>query len=112
MPQQTSNHDEHEGRLILGVGGLLFIPLAAAGAWSLFFALPRPQGPFEWGMRIFLEELALSATFFFSVGFLWAVSGNRWLKKLLDTASLKFAWLLIPLAIPVFVAVTCILSCG
>jgi hypothetical protein len=112
LQKGTSNHGQHNGRLMLGVGGILFIPLAGAGAWSLFFVLPRPQGPLDWGVRIFLEELAISATFFFSLGFLWAISGNRWLKKMLDTASVRFAWFLIPLAIPAFVVATYVLIFG
>lgn len=112
MRRDSPDKDRHDGRLMLGVGGLLFIPLTATGTWFLLFELPEPQGPLEWGIRIFLDELALVATFFFSVGFLWAISGNQQLKKLLDAASVKFAWLLIPLAIPLFAAVVSILILG
>jgi hypothetical protein len=103
LNRRTLNPDENAGRLMLGVGGLLFIPLAATGTYALLFKLPRPQGPIEWGVRLLLGELAISGMAFFSLGFLWAISGNRRLKRLLDAASVRFAWILIPLAVPGFV---------
>ena len=71
---QTPRGSPQDGRLMLGVGGLLFIPLAAGGAWYLIFKAPRPQGRLEWGVRILLDELAIAGTLFFSLGFLWAIS--------------------------------------
>jgi hypothetical protein len=90
---------------MLGVGGLLFIPISVGTIWGLFFVLPPPQGLLEWVVRILLEDLAISATLFFTVGFLWALSGSQRLKKLMDSASVKLAWILIPLAIPVTIAI-------
>jgi hypothetical protein len=107
LNQRIPKPDENSGRLMLGVGGLLFIPLVALGTYGLFFELPRPQGPAEWGIRLLLGELAISGMAFFSLGFLWAFSGNRRLKRLLDVASVRFAWILIPLAIPAFLAAAC-----
>src|SRR5258708_1476041 len=103
MKPWTPNRDPTDGRLMLGFVALLCIPMAVAGTSSLFFVLPRPQGPIEWGLRFLLGELAISATAFFSLGFLWAISGNRGLKKFLDKAAVRFAWILIPMAIPGFV---------
>jgi hypothetical protein len=103
------NRNPHDGRLMLGIGGLLFIPLAARGAWYLLFIAPRPQAPVEWTFRILLDELALLGTLFFSLGFLWAISGSPSLKWLLDVISVKFAWFLIPPAILLFGALACIL---
>jgi hypothetical protein len=102
LNQRRLNRDPPDGRLMMGVAGLLFIPIASAGVYSLLYVLQRPQGPVEWGIRILLDQLAISALLFFTVGFLWAISGNRRLKKLLDTVAIKLAWILIPLAIPAF----------
>lgn len=81
------------------------MPLSAGGAWSLLFLLPRPQGALEWACRVVLEELAISATLFFSLGLLWGISGRQRVKMLLDAASLKLVWIQIPIAVPVVVAV-------
>jgi hypothetical protein len=96
---------QDDGRMMLGCGGILFIPIAVSGSWYLFFESPRPQGLFEWVVFIVMEELAIGGTLFFSLGFLWAITGSRQLKNVLDIASVRFAWILIPLAIPVFVLV-------
>jgi hypothetical protein len=109
--QQAPNHDRRDGRLMMGVGGVLFIPLSAALTWFLL-GLPRPQGFIDLAVRILLDELAIGATLFFSVGFLWALSGHRRLKRLLDAAAVKFAWILIPLAVSGFVAAACVLLFG
>ncbi len=98
MIRRTQKRGDNDGRLMLAVGGLLFIPFCATGIYSLAIKLQRPQGPLEWGLRLLLWELAISGTTFFSVGLFWGISGNRRLKKLLDTVAVRFAWILIPLA--------------
>jgi len=98
MNSREPNPDD--GRLALAVGGLLFIPLSIGAIYGLNFEVPAPQGPLEWGIRIFLDELAIAAALFFGIGFLWAITGSRSLKRLLDRITVKFAWLFIPIAIP------------
>jgi len=113
MPNpQTPNRNANDGRLMLGGAGLLFIPGFAFGAWQLLFMEPRPKGLAEWGIRIFLDELTIVATLFFSLGFLWAISSTRRLKALLDAVSVRFAWIVIPSAISLFAAVARFLLLG
>jgi hypothetical protein len=95
--------NEDDGRLMLGVGGVLFVPMTMAATYALLFELKRPQGPMEWGIRLLLGELAISAMVFFGVGFLWAVTGNRRLKKLLDTTAVRLAWILALFLTPFFI---------
>ena len=94
----------------MGVGGFLFIPLAAFATWHLLFVAPRPQGFLEWGIRILLDELAIGAAIFFGLGFLWAISGHGGLKKSLDTVAVKLAWIVIPPALIFFVAVSILVA--
>ena len=112
MGWENSDPDSHDGRLMLGIGGILFIPISAAAVWGLFIELPVPQSPLEWVGRILCEDLAISATLFFTSGFLWAISGNRQLRRLMDSAAVKLAWVLIPMAIPVAVGlITVVFVC-
>jgi hypothetical protein len=106
--QRMSSRHRSDGRLILGFAGLLFVPLTTAGGCFLFFAAPRPQAVWEWVFRIVLDELAVTAMFFFSLGFLWAMSGNRRLKRTLDAVATKFASILIGFLILAFVVAACI----
>lgn len=103
-PSNPNSHPD-DGRLMLAVCGLLFIPLSVAAVYGLNFHMPAPQGPVEWGIRIFLDELAVTALFFFGVGFVWGITGNRTLKRLLHRITVKFALLVIPLAIPALIMV-------
>jgi hypothetical protein len=89
----------NDGRLMLSVGGLLFIPLCVGGVYSLAVVLPAPQGPIEWGFRVLFEELAITATLFFTIGFAWGITGSRRLKRMLDVITVKFAWIFIPIAV-------------
>ena len=57
MTQRHPSPDENDGRLMLAVGGPLFIPLAVAGFYALLFELPRPQGFMEWAVHCLLGEL-------------------------------------------------------
>ena len=66
--------DPNDGRLMLGLGGLLFIPLSVGAVYGLAFNVPAPQGPVEWAIHIFLGEVAVTATLFFVIGFAWAIS--------------------------------------
>ena len=97
---------------MLAVGGLLFVPLSVAGLWFLSFESPRPQNLLEWIVRVLLEELAIGATLFFSLGFLWGMTGHPNLKRILDAISVRFAWILIPMSIPVLATVVWFLLCG
>jgi hypothetical protein len=56
-------------------------------------ALCRAQtsGPIERIFSILHDELAILGTLFFSLDFLWAVTGNQRLKKLVDLFSVKLA---------------------
>ena len=112
MDTDSPNRGPNDGRVMLAVAGLLFIPLAFAAGWALFFLVARPQGPWEWAAHVVLGELAVAAILFFTIGFLWAITGNRLLKALLDAAAAKLAWVLIPIAVPVFVAVVFVLIGG
>jgi hypothetical protein len=112
MSHQSPSPDGNDGRLMLAVGGLLFIPIAVAGVYAVLFKLPKPQGFAEWAVRCLLGELAVSGLAFFTVGFLWAISGNRRLRRLLDTAAMRLAWILILMAIPAFAAAACIVLFG
>jgi len=73
----------------------------------LLFVEGRPQGFLEWAVRILLDELVLTGLLFFTLGFLWALSGHRRLKSMLDVVSVKLAWIVIPL-----VLVSLILAAG
>src|SRR5262249_54814539 len=108
---RPSPHDNGR-RLVLAVGGPLFIPIAVAGFYSLLFKLPKPQGLLEWAVRCLLCELAVSATAFFSVRFVWAISGNRRLKRVLAATAVRVALIVIPKAIPAFAAAASIVLAG
>lgn len=92
--------DPNDGRMMLGLGGLIFIPLSVGAVYGLAFNVPAPQGPVEWAIHVFLSEVAVTATLFFGIGFAWAISANRTLKRIFDRITVKFAWLFIPIAIP------------
>jgi hypothetical protein len=92
---------------MFAVSGLLFVPLSFTGLYFLIFVAPQPQNAMEWGLRILLDELAIAGTVFFTVGFLWGISGSRSLKGILDTAAVRFGWIFIPMIIPALLAAAC-----
>lgn len=77
-------------------------------AWQLFFEAGRPQGFGSWALRILLDELVLGGLLFFTLGFLWALSGNGRLKGWLDIVAVKWAWIVIPLAMVSLVGAACV----
>ena len=97
---EPSQPNPDDGRLMLGLGGLLFIPLSVGAIYGLAFNVPAPQGPIEWAVHILLGEVTVTATIFFVIGFAWAITGNRTLKRVFDSITVRFAWLFIPIAIP------------
>jgi hypothetical protein len=96
--------DPNDGRCALGIGGFLFIPISVSGLYFVAFEMPVPKGLTQWLLHIVLGELAVAATLFFSIGFLWAVTGNRVLKSCLNFSAVKLAWIVIPIAVPFFAA--------
>ncbi len=55
-----------DNRFDVGCSFLFFIPFAAGGAWCMLFNVPKPQGLFEVVLFSLLQELAITATLFFS----------------------------------------------
>ncbi len=45
-PSNPNSHPD-DGRLMLAVCGLLFIPLSVAAVYGLNFNMPAPQGPWN-----------------------------------------------------------------
>jgi len=99
-------------RLVLGTIGLLLTPISSALTWSLFFVAPRPKGIVECGARILVEELAIIATLFFSLTFLWAICANLKMKKTLHAVAIKFIWILTPVLLVCGFGLVCIMILG
>jgi hypothetical protein len=109
---EHSDASPNDGRAMMAVGGLLFVPMSWAACCQLLMRGPKPNGFWGWAGLIFLDELALSAAAFFTIGWLWSLSGSARLRHLTERTAARAAWLMIPAAVACFAMTACVLLFG
>jgi hypothetical protein len=100
------------GRLMLGLASVLFAPLCAAGFWGMLTSVPAPPDLVGRIGCVLVEELLFTATLFFGSGLIWCIFKPAWLEASLNAITVKLAWLLIPISVPVIGAVLWVLTFG
>lgn len=77
--------------------GILFIPMFCFWLGMSLVQPKQPQNIPEICGRVLVDEMLIVALLFFTIGFLWGLTGSRTLKSFLDLAAHRLAWILIVL---------------